>query len=230
MKSYRPFKECNSTGQFKRVIDLDKRYYIYAKTLSELERKVTNKLIKYRLLDNKQVAVKTKLLKKKIKIKGKYKYFYGKTKEEIDNKILEFKSIPGWHEWIPSISPYEPCKNETERKERAEIRRNKWRVANPEKAKQIKSKSVEKYYKDKKEWLARYKAGLRCQACREASPECLDFHHIDPKKKEFTISKCMGKRKADILLEISKCYVLCANCHRKLHAGTLTIDDEVMAG
>ena len=60
-----------------------------------------------------------------------------------------------------------------------------------------------------------------CKYCNEKEICCLDFHHIND-DKEYTISKMMhsyGKKK--LLLEISKCEVVCANCHRKLHAGKL---------
>ena len=43
-----------------------------------------------------------------------------------------------------------------------------------------------------------------------------DFHHTDPSTKVANISNlCMDKRKDSIILnEISKCILLCANCHR----------------
>jgi hypothetical protein len=45
----------------------------------------------------------------------------------------------------------------------------------------------------------------------------LDFHHTDPRAKEFKISqmRTIPRLKA----EIAKCIVICANCHRKGHKG-----------
>ena len=69
---------------------------------------------------------------------------------------------------------------------------------------------------------------LRCTVCGyDKSSAALDFHHIDPSQKEATIHKIMGggtgERPNDINVarlkkELSKCIVLCANCHREHHA------------
>lgn len=49
---------------------------------------------------------------------------------------------------------------------------------------------------------------------------CLDFHHRDKKNKDYTIGRmardCGGMRK--VKREISKCMIVCSNCHRVLHA------------
>ena len=73
----------------------------------------------------------------------------------------------------------------------------------------------------RKIWYNELKSGLACVRCKENAPCCLVFHHIDPDKKNFNIAgaACMGISKPRILAEIDKCLVLCANCHRKLHAG-----------
>jgi hypothetical protein len=55
----------------------------------------------------------------------------------------------------------------------------------------------------------------KCIICGETHPACLEFHHKDPLKKEFLISKLYNKKR--ILEEIKKCNVLCSNCHRKYH-------------
>ena len=63
------------------------------------------------------------------------------------------------------------------------------------------------------------KAELGCQRCGEDDPRCLDFHHEDELNKSFGIGEGISRRVSweDILLEIDKCDVLCANCHRKEH-------------
>lgn len=67
------------------------------------------------------------------------------------------------------------------------------------------------------EWLA-YKAALSCSICGEHHPACLDFHHVDGSQKENTAGYLArdGSKEA-LALEIAKCIVLCANCHRKHH-------------
>jgi len=62
----------------------------------------------------------------------------------------------------------------------------------------------------------------KCYFCSEANSVCLDFHHVNPKTKKFNVAKMSGSFSMENLLnEISKCVVLCANCHRKLHANLL---------
>lgn len=73
------------------------------------------------------------------------------------------------------------------------------------------------------EWLKSLKT--KCIVCNEAEPVCLDFHHINPEEKEFTIGKHRNKSKENLLKEISKCVCLCANCHRKVHAGLINLKD-----
>lgn len=58
-----------------------------------------------------------------------------------------------------------------------------------------------------------------CIKCGEADPSCLDFHHVDPTQKDFQIGGRPNASWKSIKAEIDKCVVLCANCHRKFHAG-----------
>lgn len=69
------------------------------------------------------------------------------------------------------------------------------------------------------QWFKEYKSTLCCMKCPENHPSCLHFHHRNPDEKRFTISTalrlcvCME----ELLVEIAKCDVLCANCHAKEH-------------
>ncbi len=73
-------------------------------------------------------------------------------------------------------------------------------------------------------WFRNYKSNLSCAVCNESHPACIDFHHKQPSKKDKEVSKLVssGASKKRILNEISKCQVLCANCHRKLHYDKIT--------
>lgn len=75
-----------------------------------------------------------------------------------------------------------------------------------------------------KQMMVDYKGG-KCQ-----NPSCstpggynrsingLEFHHIDPTKKEFGLSQIrLCKMSEKIKKELDKCELLCANCHRELH-------------
>jgi len=49
-------------------------------------------------------------------------------------------------------------------------------------------------------------------------PDALEFHHLDPKEKDFSISNTGVTRSWDkIKIELDKCLLLCANCHREAH-------------
>lgn len=60
-----------------------------------------------------------------------------------------------------------------------------------------------------------------CMLCSEDCSACIDWHHKDPSKKDFAISQLIKRttKKDRILEEIKKCVPVCANCHRKVHAG-----------
>lgn len=73
------------------------------------------------------------------------------------------------------------------------------------------------------EWLLSQKTP--CVICGENEPICIDFHHINMDEKEFTIGKHRNLSKDRLLKEISKCVCLCANCHRKIHAGLIKINN-----
>lgn len=74
-------------------------------------------------------------------------------------------------------------------------------------------------------WVRAYKTLLKCAVCGEAESACLDFHHRNPAEKLFTLSSAadLSKRTMEeIKAEALKCDPLCANCHRKLHAGRIS--------
>lgn len=58
-------------------------------------------------------------------------------------------------------------------------------------------------------------------------PQALDFHHVDPSTKEFGVgaSNAATKSLDKQLEEMKKCVLLCANCHRGVHAGVLQIPE-----
>jgi len=65
-----------------------------------------------------------------------------------------------------------------------------------------------------------------CKLCGDYHPPCcFDFHHIDESSKKGEVSKLASKgyKWETIQAEIDKCYMLCAPCHRKIHAGLLEI-------
>jgi len=64
-------------------------------------------------------------------------------------------------------------------------------------------------------WIKEYKAILKCERCGQNHPATIQFHHLDPSKKDFNISVAVKNSFSieKIQEEINKCIVLCANCH-----------------
>lgn len=63
--------------------------------------------------------------------------------------------------------------------------------------------------------------GGACEVCGyHKCLQALDFHHPDPDVKEFTISRNTNRAWEALKSEVSKCQLLCANCHRETHAST----------
>lgn len=56
-----------------------------------------------------------------------------------------------------------------------------------------------------------------CKTCGEQDYVVLEFDHRDRKDKKFTIAKAVGNVMVwdKLLVEIKKCDILCANCHRR---------------
>ena len=57
----------------------------------------------------------------------------------------------------------------------------------------------------------------KCAKCGDTRNYILEFHHKDPKQKEFTIGRMRNYSLEKIQKEIDKCIVLCCNCHREFH-------------
>lgn len=84
--------------------------------------------------------------------------------------------------------------------------------------------SVNKRRKDLKLMSVEYKGG-KCSCCGFVGhPTVFDFHHLDPAKKDFAISRKGYTRSWNVVKEeLDKCVMLCANCHREVHAGVKDI-------
>ena len=54
--------------------------------------------------------------------------------------------------------------------------------------------------------------------------KALEFHHLDPSQKDFTISNDHFKLK-EAVEESKKCILLCSNCHKEFHAGIWSLDE-----
>ncbi len=98
-------------------------------------------------------------------------------------------------------------------------------------------------YSDRKEYLklavskrrqklrdmAREYKGGKCVICGYSKcASALDFHHRNPKQKDFGLSVRGLTRSWELIKkEIDKCVLVCANCHRELHAGITQLPKEI---
>lgn len=69
--------------------------------------------------------------------------------------------------------------------------------------------------------MLEYLADKSCTICGISDIRVLDFDHVDPKTKEFSVAKGLSNLYTwdRIIVEIGKCRILCANCHRIVTSG-----------
>lgn len=84
------------------------------------------------------------------------------------------------------------------------------------------STSVVDYRKRMKLKAIEYKGGF-CVICGYSrSVRALTFHHLDPRRKDFSIS---GKTFLweKVKAELDKCVLVCSNCHAEIHDGLIEL-------
>lgn len=68
--------------------------------------------------------------------------------------------------------------------------------------------------------VLRTERGNCCEICGyDRCSAALQWHHLDPKQKEFSIGNRRGLSLEQLREETSKCQLLCANCHVEVHNG-----------
>jgi hypothetical protein len=61
--------------------------------------------------------------------------------------------------------------------------------------------------------------GGKCECCGyDKYTGALQWHHLDPTQKEFSISNRRGSPLEKLRAEVAKCKLLCANCHAEAHS------------
>jgi len=73
--------------------------------------------------------------------------------------------------------------------------------------------------------LIEYKGGCCARCGYDKCSSALEFHHIDPSKKDFGIGDGNSRALKKLMKEAEKCVLLCANCHRELHYGIWNIKE-----
>ncbi len=71
--------------------------------------------------------------------------------------------------------------------------------------------------------------GRKCEICGYSRcKEALEFHHLKDSDKNFGLSeKGYARSWQRVKKELEKCVLLCANCHREIHAKTAAPDGNV---
>jgi 5-methylcytosine-specific restriction endonuclease McrA len=77
-----------------------------------------------------------------------------------------------------------------------------------------------------------YKGG-KCFVCGYNKFQgSLDFHHVNPKEKDFGIARVASNSFESLKGELDKCILLCKNCHYEVHAGLIDLnklrDDKII--
>ena len=69
-----------------------------------------------------------------------------------------------------------------------------------------------------------YKGG-QCVCCGyKKTNNALEFHHLNPQEKDFSISSAkFTKFDNRIIEELNKCALVCRNCHAEIHAGVIDL-------
>jgi predicted HNH restriction endonuclease len=87
---------------------------------------------------------------------------------------------------------------------------------NPEWYEERKTQRTEKRRKKKAEWVKKF--GGLCEKCGLFWPDYVfEFHHLDPNIKEKNPSQIFMLSDDKIEKELSKCIMVCSNCHRIVH-------------
>jgi len=85
--------------------------------------------------------------------------------------------------------------------------------------------AVQKRREKIKSLAIEYKGG-KCEICGyDKCNGALEFHHLNSDEKDFGISaKGYTRSFESVKRELDKCILVCANCHREIHAGLIDIE------
>jgi len=80
--------------------------------------------------------------------------------------------------------------------------------------------------KTKKRMVAAF--GGKCCICKKKYPqELFEFHHLNPAEKDFGVGSVKSISWDRLVIELRKCVMVCANCHRLVEYGHMTIPKEI---
>lgn len=104
------------------------------------------------------------------------------------------------------------CRREYSRKQYAN---------NPEPFKQRAKENRQEIRRFLVDFISSLRKEKGCHICGEKEECVLDFHHVKPGNP---VTRMISKGYTALEKELAKCVVVCANCHRKIHAGLIEAD------
>lgn len=99
----------------------------------------------------------------------------------------------------------------------------KWKRQNNERVRDVINKRGRRYAAERRlqltTFILDYKKERCCTVCGLKDYRVLDFHHQNPKEKEWNIPKMVGNKCTldGLKKEIAKCVLVCRNCHAIIH-------------
>lgn len=103
-----------------------------------------------------------------------------------------------------------------------------YHLLTPDEKDQVK-KYVNENRRKKKIQAVEYKGGC-CRICKyKRCMDALQFHHLDPSEKDFSINRAGTWAWVRLIKELDKCVLLCNRCHTEVHAGVVDLRDYLTA-
>jgi len=92
---------------------------------------------------------------------------------------------------------------------------------------ETRSKYKARQKRNRRRWLTDLKNenGGQCKCCGyNKCLDALDFHHTNPDNKIESVADLIGRAGRKVAKEeAKKCVLVCANCHREIHAGVRSL-------
>lgn len=115
-------------------------------------------------------------------------------------------------------NPTRVCPRCEKEKDRSEFYDRRGKAGASPYCKPCTSQQVVERQRANKAWAVELLGG-KCEDCDGVfHPAVFDFHHLDPSEKDFHFGRGHLKSRKTLKLELAKCALLCANCHRLRHA------------
>lgn len=115
-----------------------------------------------------------------------------------------------WQAWYSRLKE-DPVRHQ------AYLDKERLRNKTPSRRKYFSQRNAARYKRNKLKAMERL--GSVCSVCNvEHPPASMHFHHLDPKTKVTEVSELLYRAWSSIEQELSKCVLMCAECHMKEHS------------